>query len=261
MRQGNWAPPVCRPSCLRREVSHNDLFVQVRRHRAWARIDVYGSAVDGGDVADRKARSGSVLETRAARIDQHDAAVAPAGRAFDKVTERIEYSRHRMAARHHLEQALFTGEQSFGPLPVVDISVQEVPKDDASVRISQGGTVHVEPAVDPISTVAAFNVARKSGFGRLPPRGEDFWEVIRMKVVAPRRPFQFLERRTEIFQVAAVGVFEVAGRCPESDEGRKAIDDRAKTTLVRTQSFLSPPSVVNLDVHSAPFDDPSGCVG
>src|SRR5580704_6055273 len=81
-----------------------------------------------------------------------------------------------------------------------------------------------------------------------------------MKVEAPRRPFQFLERGAEIFQVAAVGVFEVTGRCPESDESRKAVDHRTKATLVRTQSFLGPLSVVDIGIHSAPFDDPSGCI-
>jgi hypothetical protein len=91
------------------------------RHRAWTRIDIYGSANNGGDETGRKARCGSVFETRTARIDQNDAAVTPAGRAFDKPTELFEYSQHRMAARHHFEQSLFTGEQSFGPLPVVDI--------------------------------------------------------------------------------------------------------------------------------------------
>jgi hypothetical protein len=50
---------------------------------------------------------------RAARIDQHDAAVTPAGCAFDKLTQRFKYFRHRMAARHHFEQPLFAGEQSF----------------------------------------------------------------------------------------------------------------------------------------------------
>src|ERR1700732_2021289 len=99
MRQGHCAPPVCRPSRLRCEVGRNDLLVQVRRHRTWARIDVDGSAVDGGDEAGRKARCGSVFETRTARIDQHDAAVTPAGSAFDKLTERFEYSPHRLAAR------------------------------------------------------------------------------------------------------------------------------------------------------------------
>src|SRR5260370_32648504 len=128
MRQGHLAPRVLRPSRLRREVSRDDLFVQVRRHRAWTRIDVYGSADNGADEAGRKAWCGPVFQTRAARIDQHDAAVTPAGRAFDKLAERFEYSRHRMAARHHFEQSLFTGEQSFSPLPVVDIGVEEVPK-------------------------------------------------------------------------------------------------------------------------------------
>src|SRR5271169_3650061 len=117
MRQGHWAPRVRCPSCLRRKVSRNDLFVQVRRHRAWARIDVYGSANNGGDEAGWKARCGSVFETRTTWIDQHNAAMTPAGRAFNKLTERFEYFRHRMVARYHFEQSLFTGEQSLSPLP------------------------------------------------------------------------------------------------------------------------------------------------
>ena len=144
-------------------------------------FDVYGSANNGGDEAGRKARCGSVFETRAARIDQHDAAVTPAGRAFDKPTERFEYFRHRMAARHHFEQPLFTGEQSFSPLPVVDIGLQDVPKDDMPVRISQREAARVEPAVDAIRTAeAVFEVVRMAGFDRLAPRGEDIWAVIRM---------------------------------------------------------------------------------
>src|SRR5918999_6358769 len=110
MRQGHWAPRPRGPTRLRRKVRRNDWFVQVRRNRAWARIDVYGSALNGGDEAGRKARCGSVFATRAARIDQHDAAVTPAGRAFEKLTERFQYSGHRVAARHHFEQPLFTGE-------------------------------------------------------------------------------------------------------------------------------------------------------
>jgi hypothetical protein len=102
---------------------------------------------------------------RAARIDQHDAAVTPAGRAFDKVTERFEYFRHRMAARHHFEQPLFTGEQRFSPLPVVDISVQEVPQDDAALCISQGEAARVKPPVHPVRAAeAGLNVVWMAGF-------------------------------------------------------------------------------------------------
>src|SRR6266851_2336179 len=200
MCQGHWAPRVCGPSRLRREVRRDDLFVQVRRHRAWTRIDVYGSANNGGDEAGRKAWCGSVFKTRAARIDQHDAAVTPAGRAFDKLTERFEYSRHRMAARHHFQKPLFTSEQSFSPLPVVDISLQEVPKDDMPVRISQGEAARVEPVVDPVRTAeAGLKVVRMAGFDRLPPPGEGIFAVIRMKAGADRPTFQFFERRAEIF--------------------------------------------------------------
>jgi hypothetical protein len=77
-----------------------------------------------------------VLETRAARIDQRDAAVTSGGRAFDKLTERFEYFRHRLTARHHLKYPLFTGEKRFSPPLIVDISRQGVPKDDATFRIS-----------------------------------------------------------------------------------------------------------------------------
>jgi hypothetical protein len=66
---------VRRPSCLRREVGRNDLLVKVRCHRARARLNVDGSAINGGDEAGRKARCGSMFETRTARTDQHDAAV------------------------------------------------------------------------------------------------------------------------------------------------------------------------------------------
>src|SRR4051812_12458563 len=111
---------------------------------------------------------------RAARIDQHDAAVTPAGRALDKPTERFEYSRHRMAARHHIEQSLFTSKQGFSPLPVVDIGLQEVPKDDAPVRVSQREAARVEPAVDPVRTAeAGLIVVRMACFDRFPPLGED----------------------------------------------------------------------------------------
>src|ERR687883_2148077 len=103
MREGHRTPLVLRPARLRREVTCNDLFVQVRRHRAWPRIDVYRPTNNRGDEACRKARCGSVFEMRAARIEQHDAAVTPGGRAFDQPTERVECYRHRIAARHHFE--------------------------------------------------------------------------------------------------------------------------------------------------------------
>src|ERR1700730_1309619 len=136
MRQGHWAP--LGPSYVGRQVSRNDLFVQVRRHPARTGIDIYWSANTGAHVAGWKARCGSMFHTRAARIDQHDAAVTPARRAFDKPTDRFEYFRHRMAARHHLEQPLFTRQQRFAPLKVIDISFDEVPKEDLSCVSRKG---------------------------------------------------------------------------------------------------------------------------
>ncbi len=103
MRQRHWAPCVRLPSCLRREVSRNDLFIQVRRHRAWTRFDVHGPADYGSGEAGGKARCRSVFETRAARIDQHDAAVAPAGGVFHELAQRFKDCRQRTATRDRFQ--------------------------------------------------------------------------------------------------------------------------------------------------------------
>ena len=70
-----------------------------------------------------------------------------------------------MATRDHIEQPLFTGEQGFGPLPVVDISVQEVPQDDAAFRISQRKAARVKPPIHPVRAAeAGLNVVWMAGF-------------------------------------------------------------------------------------------------
>src|ERR1700726_4342982 len=154
-----------------------------------------------------------MFPTRAAGVIQCDAAVTPGRRVFDKTTDRFEYFRHRVAICHQFEQLLFTGEQSVTALPVVDVGLQEVPKDDAPVRISQGEAVRVEPAVDPVSTAeAGLNVVRMAGFDRPPPRGKYNGEVIQMNGVGDRPPLQFVERSTEIFQSLAVSDLDRIGR-------------------------------------------------
>src|ERR1700733_11640379 len=225
MRQGPLAPPVRRPSCLRLDVGRDDLFVQVRRHRGRARLNAYRPANNGSNEVGRKARRDGVFETRAAWIDQHDAAVTPAGRAFDQLTERFKYFRQRMAPRHHFKHSLFSGEKRFGPLLVVDISRQGVPKDNAPFRISQGEAAGVEPTVDAIRTAtAAFAHIWLAGFERLLPGGEHPWAIIRMIAVDLPSTLQFLECRAEKFQAVAVGAYEVAIGIHEDDEGRKAIE-------------------------------------
>src|ERR1700737_4539794 len=134
-----------------------------------------------------------------------------------------------MAARHHFEQSLFTGEQGFSPLPVVDISVQEVPQDDAAFRITQGKAARVKPPVHPVRAAeAGLKVVWLAGFDCLPPRGEDIWAGIRMKAVADRAKMTLALRR------------------PKPPR--------------RMQGFLCPPSVLDIGANSAPFDDQSGCV-
>ena len=69
---------------------------------------------------------------------EHDAAVTSGGRAFDKLTERVEYFRHGMAAGHHFQHPLFTGEERFSPFLFVDISRQRIPQDDTPFRSRKG---------------------------------------------------------------------------------------------------------------------------
>ena len=56
-----------------------------------------------------------------ARIDQNDAAVAAHRYAFDHSTDAVENDGHRFAAGHQFQQPLFTGEQRFGVLAIVDV--------------------------------------------------------------------------------------------------------------------------------------------
>lgn len=196
-----------------------------------------------------------MLQAGPGRVDQHDAATAVAGVLFEKPTQRIEHDWERTTRRDHFEQPLFTGKQSFSPPLVVDVGRQGIPEDDAPFRIPQGETACVEPAVDPVGAAAAsLAFVWMAGFERRLPRGEDTRAVIRMIAVDLPPALQFLERRAEIVQAVAVGVYEIAVRIHEDNEGRKAIEDQTKTTLVRAHGFY-------IGVYSAPFDGLSGCVG
>ena len=89
---------------------------------------------------------------RAARIDQHDAAVTPAGRAFDKLTERFEYSRHRMAARHHFQASLFPCQQGLGPLAIFDVRVLSVPLHEMAGLVTQRNSPDQKPSKHPVES-------------------------------------------------------------------------------------------------------------
>ena len=84
----------------------------------------------------------------------------------------------------------------------------------------------MEPAVDAISApMAALDFVWMAGLDRPLPRGDDYWEVIRMNDVGRRPTFQFLERLAEVFQDWSVDDFDFTGRCHDRDQGRNAIDD------------------------------------
>src|SRR6266566_1114342 len=111
------------------------------------------------------------------------------------LTERFQYSRLRTPTCHHLEQPLFAGQQVLSAFPVIDIDLQVEPAQDATVRISQGQTENVEPAVDAIrSPMAALNVVWTAHFVSLPLLRERARKILRMNRVGDRPIFQFVER-------------------------------------------------------------------
>ena len=133
-----------------------------------------------------------------------------------------------MAARHHFEQPLLTGEQSFSPLPVVDVRLQHVPASDTTLGVPERQTAYMKPAINAVSTAhALLDLVRFSSVYRSLPRSNHRGKIIRMNGVASRPAFQFLERRAEILQDMAVDAFDFAGRGHESDQGRNAVGDRA----------------------------------
>ena len=83
-----------------------------------------------------------------------------------------------------------------------------------------------------------------------------------MNGVAERPAFQLLERCADIFQDLAIDAFEFTGGCHDCDLRRNAVGYRAKMAFADTQRFLSSPLLVlDIDGHSAPFDDLPESVG
>ena len=86
--------------------------------------------------------------------------------------------------------------------------------------------------------------------------------VIRVNGVAECPALQLVERCADIFQELAIDAFQFTGRCHDCDLRRNTIGYRAKMAFTGTQRFLSSlPLVLDIDGHSAPFDNPPGWIG
>ena len=57
--------------------------------------------------------------------------------AIDKAAHGLENVLERTPGRHHLEEPLLAGQQSFGALAPVDVGEQNVPADDLAVRTAK----------------------------------------------------------------------------------------------------------------------------
>ncbi len=83
-----------------------------------------------------------------------------------------------------------------------------------------------------------------------------------MNGIAGRQAFQLLERRPDVFQKLAVGGFDFPGRGHDGELCRNTVPDRAKMVFADTQRFRARlPLVLDVNGHSAPFDNLPGWVG
>src|SRR5712692_8728011 len=155
------------------------------------------------------------------------------------LTERFKYSRLRTPTCHHLEQPLFAGQQVLSAFPVIDIDLQVEPAQDATVRISQGQTENVEPAVDAIrSPMAALNVVWTAHFVSLPLRCDCVRKVIGMNGIGTLPGFQLVQCPAEVIQSCLIESFDLTLRRRDCDRRRNAVDDQAKINLAPSQRFL-----------------------
>ena len=70
-------------------------------------------------------------------IEQQDAAEAQLIVLSISSHSDVEHDRQRQTPRHHLQHPLLTAQQCLGPLSVIDIGLQQIPKDDGPIGIPQ----------------------------------------------------------------------------------------------------------------------------
>lgn len=93
-----------------------------------------------------------MFETRAARIDQHNAAITPTAHTFDKLTERFEYSLHRTAARHHFQEPLFASRQALCTFAIFDVGRRPIPPDNFAGFVAERFDPEQERTKDAVRT-------------------------------------------------------------------------------------------------------------
>jgi hypothetical protein len=77
-------------------------------------------------IAERKAGSRTVFQSIADRVDQHDSTERSARDIFDEPAQGIKDFSERTSSGEHLEQAIFSGKQCFGPFGVFNIGMRQV---------------------------------------------------------------------------------------------------------------------------------------
>src|ERR1700729_339566 len=118
-----------------------------------------------------------------------------------------------MAVRYHFEQTVFTGQQAFSPLAILDIVKEEVPASDPAIGIPERQSASVKPPIYAIKpTHAMFHViwnTRLDGNGKGCNR---LRKVLGMNGVAVRPLLQLLGRLAEILQNLAAQKLDLPRR-------------------------------------------------
>src|SRR5260370_15935149 len=98
---------------------------------------------------------------------------------------------------------------------LVDISQQDVPAGDATLRVSHGESANLEPAVYPIGTSAAvLDVVGRPGFDGIPKGSDHAREIVGMDGVDGSPTLTLHSCIAKIFRNLAVAKFDPA--CPNT---------------------------------------------
>jgi hypothetical protein len=127
----------------------------------------------------------------------------------------------------------------FGALPLVDVRQQNVPTDDAPVRVPQGKPGVLKPAIAAVPPPEPLrDVVRTAGGDRLREDPDHIRQIVRVNGVA-RAPFlQLLERPSRVLEDPAIDELNVAIGGEDRHEAGDAVRRQSRVALTLEECVM-----------------------
>ena len=131
---------------------------------------------------------------------------------------------------HPPKLLLVPPELFFGYLPIVNISNQHIPSDNATLPVAHSEASHVEPAIHAVGPAdAVLNVVRLPGFERAPPF---IGHEIAIILVQNTRPIAyFLEGHPQILEDSLIDNLDLTRCARGADKPGNAVENVPKLTF------------------------------